>query len=112
MSLPPAIASSIRRTELSRATASGMNEFGNSTVSRSGRTGSSAGTVSGRSPAETLLETRGARHCSLMRDPPFGRTGDGSGSDRSRPEPTPEWSDGTQAPSHRRSLGRRDAVDR
>ena len=43
ISLPLAIASSIRRTELSRATASGMNEFGNSTVSRSGRIGSSAG---------------------------------------------------------------------
>ena len=43
ISLPLAIASSISRTELSRATASGMNEFGNRTVSRSGRIGSSDG---------------------------------------------------------------------
>jgi hypothetical protein len=53
ISLPLAIASSIRRTELSRATASGMNEFGNSTVSRSGRIGSSDGIDNGRSPIET-----------------------------------------------------------
>ena len=53
ISLPFAIASSIRRTELSRATASGMNEFGNRTVSRSGRIGSSDGMLSGRSPMET-----------------------------------------------------------
>ena len=46
---PAVTASSIRRTELSRATASGMNEFGNSTVSRSGSTGSSAGTWNDRS---------------------------------------------------------------
>ena len=59
ISLPPEIASSIRRTELSRATASGMNEFGNSTVSRSGRIGSSSGTASGRSPVDELLEVEG-----------------------------------------------------
>ena len=40
---PAVTASSMSRTELSRATASGMKEFGNSTVSRSGSTGSSAG---------------------------------------------------------------------
>src|SRR5688572_17224394 len=43
MRLPLDTASSISRTELSRATASGMNEFGNSTVSRSGSTGNSLG---------------------------------------------------------------------
>src|SRR5205085_1244686 len=48
MSLPLVMASSIRRTELSRATASGMNEFGKRTVSRSGRIGSSDGMLSGR----------------------------------------------------------------
>jgi len=53
MSLPFAIASSIKRTELSRATASGMNEFGKRTVSRRGRIGSSDGMWSGRSPIET-----------------------------------------------------------
>ncbi len=53
MTLLFAIASSMRRTELSRATASGMKEFGNNTVSRRGRTGSSGGIASGRSPAET-----------------------------------------------------------
>src|SRR5689334_16029990 len=52
ISLPFAIASSMRRTELSRATASGMNEFGKRTVSRSGRIGSSDGIESGRSPIE------------------------------------------------------------
>ena len=51
ITLPPAIASSISLTELSRATASGMNELGNSTVSRSGSTGTSVGTVNERSPA-------------------------------------------------------------
>src|SRR6187455_168953 len=45
------MASSIRRTELSRATASGMNELGNRTVSRSGRIGTSPGTVNDRSAA-------------------------------------------------------------
>ena len=45
ISLPPAIASSMSCTELSRATASGMNECGYSTVSRSGRMGSSSGSV-------------------------------------------------------------------
>src|SRR5688572_5836507 len=49
MSLAPDIASSMRRTEASRATASGMNEFGKRTVSRSGRIGNSLGTASGRS---------------------------------------------------------------
>ena len=44
---PADTASSIRRTELSRATASGMNELGKRTVSRSGNTGSSAGTWNG-----------------------------------------------------------------
>ena len=53
ISLPLAIASSMSRTELSRATASGMNEFGKRTVSRSGRIGSSAGMTGGRSPLET-----------------------------------------------------------
>jgi hypothetical protein len=48
-SLPPAIASSMSLTELSRATASGMNELGNNTVSRSGRTGTSVGTTYERS---------------------------------------------------------------
>ena len=48
---PAVVASSIRRTEASRATASGMKELGNSTVSRSGSTGSSGGIDSGRSPA-------------------------------------------------------------
>src|SRR5688500_20279884 len=47
------MASSIRRTELSRATANGMNEFGKSTVSRSGSTGSSDGIARGRSPARS-----------------------------------------------------------
>ena len=42
--LADALASSTRRTDASRATASGMNELGNRTVSRSGSTGSSAGT--------------------------------------------------------------------
>ena len=44
---PALTASSMSRTELSRATARGMNELGNSTVSRSGSTGSSAGTWNG-----------------------------------------------------------------
>ena len=53
------MASSIRRTEVSRATASGMNEFGNSTVSRSGRTGSSAGIDGGRLAGRLVrVETR------------------------------------------------------
>ena len=52
ISLPFAIASSMSRTELSRATASGMNEFGKRTVSRSGRIGSSDGMTCGRSPIE------------------------------------------------------------
>ncbi len=52
INLPFAMASSIRRTELSRATASGMNELGKRTVSRSGRIGSSDGIDSGRSPFE------------------------------------------------------------
>ncbi len=50
INFPLAIDSSMRRTELSRATASGMNELGKRTVSRNGRTGSSGGTTSGRSP--------------------------------------------------------------
>src|SRR5262245_49916694 len=58
MSLPLEIASSIRRTELSRATASGMNEFGNRTVSRSGRIGSSSGSAIGRSPVENSSRSR------------------------------------------------------
>ena len=41
---PLATASSISLTELSRATASGMNACGNSTVSRNGNTGISGGT--------------------------------------------------------------------
>ena len=41
---PAVTASSMRRTELSRATASGMKAWGNSTVSRSGRMASSPGT--------------------------------------------------------------------
>ena len=41
---PLATASSISLTELSRATASGMNACGNNTVSRSGSTGISGGT--------------------------------------------------------------------
>src|SRR6187402_3550554 len=41
---PLATASSISLTELSRATASGMNACGNSTVSRNGSTGISGGT--------------------------------------------------------------------
>ena len=53
MSFPAPIASSIRRTELSRATASGMKELGNSTVSRSGRTGSSGGTTRAFSTSPT-----------------------------------------------------------
>src|SRR5262245_608841 len=53
MILPPPIASSISRTELSRATASGMKELGNNTVSRSGRIGSSGGIDNGRSAAAT-----------------------------------------------------------
>src|SRR5260221_8745270 len=48
-SLPPAMASSMSLMEVSRATASGMKEFGNSTVSRNGRTGTSAGTTYDRS---------------------------------------------------------------
>src|SRR5215510_46678 len=52
ISLPPAIASSMSCTELSRATASGMNECGYSTVSRSGRMGSSSGSVTGTSGLE------------------------------------------------------------
>src|SRR5215471_9245264 len=61
MSLPFAIASSMRRTELSRATASGMNEFGKRTVSRSGRIGSSDGIESGRSPIESSSGLRFSR---------------------------------------------------
>src|SRR5580704_13986272 len=52
MSLPFAMASSIRRTELSRATARGMKEFGKRTVSRSGKIGSSDGIEGGRWPFE------------------------------------------------------------
>ena len=48
----------IRRTELALATASGMNEFGKSTVSRSGRIRSSDGIVGGRSPIETSSDGR------------------------------------------------------
>ena len=58
MSLPFAIASSIRRTELSRATASGMNEFGKRTVSRNGRIGSSGGIESGRSAFDRSSDLR------------------------------------------------------
>ncbi len=43
ITLPADMASSISFTELSRATASGMNEFGNSTVSRSGRIARTSG---------------------------------------------------------------------
>src|SRR5579864_3159565 len=50
MSLSPAIASSMSLIELSRATANGMKEWGNSTVSRSGSSGTSAGTTYVRSP--------------------------------------------------------------
>ena len=42
-----AMASSISRTELSRATARGMKEFGNRTVSRRGSTGNSGGIDTG-----------------------------------------------------------------
>src|SRR6187431_186135 len=67
MSLAPDIASSMRRTDASRATASGMNEFGKRTVSRSGRIGNSLGTASGRSVVtsrssrSSLIEHREAR---------------------------------------------------
>src|SRR5436190_12142366 len=63
MSLPFAIASSMSRTELSRATASGMKEFGKSTVSRSGRIGSSDGIASGRSP---LVRSSGLKWSVVM----------------------------------------------
>ena len=53
ISLPPDRASSIRRTELSRATASGMNECGKRTVSRKGRIGSSGGKDRTASPPAT-----------------------------------------------------------
>src|SRR5438105_12327518 len=58
ISLPFAIASSMRRTELSRATASGMNEFGKRTVSRSGRIGSSGGIDKGRSLVDASSDGR------------------------------------------------------
>src|SRR5258706_1032224 len=67
ISFPLAIASSISRTELSRATASGMNELGNSTVSRSGRIGNSAGMASGRSPVR-LSSIFGSTLCSVIGD--------------------------------------------
>ena len=47
-----AMASSISWTELSRATARGMKEFGKRTVSRRGNTGSSGGTDTGPGPPE------------------------------------------------------------
>ena len=59
MTLLALIDSSMSRTELSRATASGMNELGNSTVSRSGSSGSSGGMAGGPSPAETSSRIRG-----------------------------------------------------
>ncbi len=58
ITFPAAIASSIRRTELSRATASGMNEFGKSTVSLSGSTGNSDG--SGNDRVSLTAETTSA----------------------------------------------------
>ena len=59
ISLPEALASSTRRTEASRATASGMNELGNRTVSRSGSTGSSGGIWNDRSASDvTSLDGR------------------------------------------------------
>ena len=68
ISLPAPIASSIRRTELSRATASGMKEFGNSTVSRSGRTGSSGGIEIARSSLPEVSSNVGASGSSLIAD--------------------------------------------
>src|SRR4029079_11829450 len=74
ISFPLAIASSIRRTELSRATASGMKELGNRTVSRNGSTGSSAGIDIGRSPSE-ISSALVSSDCSwsLMVSPEVGR---------------------------------------
>ena len=57
---PDEVASSIRRTDASRATASGMNEFGNSTVSRSGNTGSSGGMTSGASVLSSFSTRSGS----------------------------------------------------
>ena len=57
MSLSPAMASSMSLIELSRATASGMNECGKRTVSRNGRSGTSAGTVYVRSPLDDVAWT-------------------------------------------------------
>ena len=57
-SLLPLIASSMRRTELSRATASGRNELGNNTVSRSGRIGSSLGIATGCSADASPMSRR------------------------------------------------------
>src|SRR6185436_3972581 len=54
---PIDVASSIRRTDASRATASGMNELGKSTVSRSGSTGNESG-MNGRSVLETSSASR------------------------------------------------------
>src|SRR5687768_8680061 len=68
ITFPVEIASSIRRTELSRATASGMNEFGNSTVSLSGRIGSSSGIVSTRLAPGSSCKS-GVSSCSFIHRP-------------------------------------------
>src|SRR5687767_13377988 len=72
MSLAPDIASSISRTEASRATANGMNELGNRTVSRSGRIGNSPGIErAGRS----LGASRSSRSSLIGgRSPSFGQS--------------------------------------
>ena len=56
-----AFASSTRRTDASRATASGMNELGNRTVSRSGSTGQFGGIWSDRSSVLDVLVRRVGR---------------------------------------------------
>src|SRR5204863_2324413 len=60
------MASSIRRTDVSLATASGMNELGKRTVSRRGRIGSSSGRLSGRS-VESSSTSRGSSRSLMMR---------------------------------------------
>src|SRR5262245_21643353 len=64
---PAALASSTRRTEASRATASGMKELGKRTVSRSGRTGSSGGIWSGRSGSSVDAPAGRSSPVSLIR---------------------------------------------
>src|SRR5688572_8724057 len=73
--LSPEIALSIRATELSRATASGMNELGNSTVSRNGNTGISAGTAGFRSDAAAVVVSCSAKeHLQTSQAPPPWRS--------------------------------------